>query len=57
MQERYEPKGLILLGESVANRLLIVCHCYRKQGTVIRLFSDRQADKREQKLYKEIPLA
>jgi len=47
----------IILGESIANRLLIVCHCYRDKGGVIRLISARKADKRERKLYKEIPRA
>ena len=47
----------IILGESIASRLLIVCHCYRDKGDVIRLISARKADKRERKIYKEFPHA
>jgi len=41
----------ILLGISAELRILVVCHCYRKKGEVIRLISARKADKKEQKIY------
>ena len=41
----------IMLGLSFKLRVLIVCHCYRKTDTVIRLISARKADKHEAKDY------
>ena len=34
-------------------RILIVCHCYRENDTIIRIISARKANKLEQKQYKE----
>ena len=41
----------ILLGLSSALRTLVVCHCYRRQGDVIRLISARRADRQEREQY------
>jgi hypothetical protein len=41
----------ILLGLSNSLRLLIVCHCYRRAGNVIRIVSARKATAREAKSY------
>lgn len=41
----------ILLGLSSALRLLVVCHCYRSEGNVIRIISARKATARESKSY------
>ena len=41
----------ILLGLSSSLRLLIVCHCYRSAGNVIRIVSARKATARESKSY------
>jgi uncharacterized DUF497 family protein len=41
----------ILIGFSGSHRLLTVCHCYRENEEVIRIFSARRATKTEQKLY------
>ena len=43
----------ILLGLSVALRVLFVCHCVRESGSVIRIISARRADRFEQKQYTE----
>ena len=43
----------ILLGMSDYYRLLIVCHCYRENDTIIRIISARKANKSEQKQYGE----
>ncbi|WP_339461253.1 BrnT family toxin [Nodularia spumigena] len=43
----------ILLGISVYYRLLVVCHCYRENDTIIRIISARKANKLEQKQYQE----
>ena len=42
---------LILLGFSSALRTLVVCHCYRRQGDVVRLISARRADRQEREQY------
>ncbi len=44
----------ILLGLSHHIRLLMVCHCYRKKGNVIRIISARKADKTETKQYRDL---
>ncbi len=41
----------LLLGLSVQAKLLIVCHCERDSGSVIRIISARKATKREQTFY------
>jgi uncharacterized DUF497 family protein len=41
----------ILLGMSSALRTLVVCHCYREEGDVIRIISARRADRRERGEY------
>jgi len=45
-EERFD-----LLGLSSSLRLLVVCHCYRGQGGVIRIISARRATARESKFY------
>ena len=41
----------IMLGVSLKLRALIVCHCYRKNDTTIRIISARKADKQEKQNY------
>ena len=41
----------ILLGTSNKSNILIVCHCERKDGDVIRIISARKATKNERKSY------
>jgi uncharacterized DUF497 family protein len=41
----------LILGFSDQARLLMVCHCERDQGTVIRIISARKATKSESKYY------
>lgn len=41
----------LMLGFSDEARLLIVCHCEREQGNVIRIISARKATKNESKYY------
>ena len=43
----------LLLGLSAAVRMLVVCHCYRASGNVIRLISARKATAIERKGYLE----
>lgn len=41
----------LMLGMSSSARLLIVCHCERNQGAIIRIISARKATKRESAYY------
>jgi uncharacterized DUF497 family protein len=41
----------LMLGMSSQARLLIVCHCEREQGGVIRIISARKATPRESAFY------
>ncbi|MBI4064229.1 MAG: BrnT family toxin [Elusimicrobia bacterium] len=41
----------IMLGMSFKLRVLVVCHCYRKNDVVIRIISARKANGREAKSY------
>jgi uncharacterized protein len=42
----------LLLGMSSDARLLLVCHCEREDGDVIRIISARKATEREAKFYR-----
>jgi len=41
----------ILLGMSFKLRILVVCHCFRKSETVVRIFSARKVDGDEEQEY------
>lgn len=41
----------LLLGMSDKAKVCIVCHCYRKSDTVIRIISARKATKKESERY------
>jgi uncharacterized DUF497 family protein len=41
----------LMLGVSFRLRVLIVCHCFRVNDSVIRIISVRKADKREEADY------
>ena len=43
----------VLLGLSIQLRLLLVCHCYRGEGNVVRIISARKADPSERNQYTE----
>lgn len=43
----------VLLGMSSVLRMLVVCHCYRADGDVIRIISARRADRYEQADYRD----
>ncbi len=46
-----EEERLLLLGFSLQARCLIVTHCHRKSGSVIRLISARRATAAEESTY------
>jgi uncharacterized DUF497 family protein len=43
----------VLLGLSSKLRALVVCHCYRRRGDVIRIISARKAGRSERAQYAE----
>ncbi|MCA0243314.1 MAG: BrnT family toxin [Proteobacteria bacterium] len=47
-----DEERFILLGLSRSLRLLVVAHCYRASGNVIRIISARKADADEQSQYR-----
>jgi len=46
----------LMLGFSNEARLLIVCHCERNEGNIIRIISARKATKKEGNYYQGIGL-
>ena len=46
-----DEERFVLLGMSVGLRLLVVCHCNREPGNLIRIISARRADKSERREY------
>jgi len=46
-----DEERFVLLGLSISVRVLVVCHCYRKGGDVIRIISARKADREEIEQY------
>jgi uncharacterized DUF497 family protein len=42
----------ILLGLSSSLKVVLICHCYREQGYVIRIISARKATSQESKQYR-----
>lgn len=54
LDDSEEEERFILLGLSAARRILIVCHCYRKSDTLIRIISARKASPFERLRYEGI---
>jgi uncharacterized protein len=48
-----EEDRFVLLGLSSSLRALVVCHCYRAGGDLIRIISARKANRRERLLYSQ----
>lgn len=46
-----DKERFVLLGFSSTLRMLVVCHCYRGEGDVIRIISARKANAKESKFY------
>ncbi|BDU73584.1 BrnT family toxin [Mesoterricola silvestris] len=51
-QHSGDEDRFLMLGLSSGPRLLLVCHCERRAGTVIRIISARLATKSESAFYK-----
>jgi uncharacterized DUF497 family protein len=48
-----EEDRFIIMGFSVQLRILVVCHCYRESGDVIRIISARKASRTERYQYEQ----
>ena len=46
-----DEERFLMLGMSSGAKLLIVCHCEREHGAIIRIISARKATKREGAFY------
>jgi len=46
-----DEERFVLLGLSISLRVLVVCHCHRQDGEIIRIVSARKADRDEIKQY------
>lgn len=47
-----EEDRFVLLGASLTMNVLVVCHCYREDDSVIRIISARKATKLEKNQYR-----
>lgn len=47
-----EEERFLMLGMSSGARLLLVCHCERDDGDVVRIISARKATKQESTFYR-----
>jgi len=47
----FEEDRYLLLGFSQTLKILVVCHCYLDDQSIIRIISARKATKKEQKAY------
>jgi uncharacterized DUF497 family protein len=46
-----EEDRFLMLGMSAESRLLMVCHCEREDGNIIRIISARKATSNERRFY------
>ena len=47
-----DEERFLMLGMGLGAKLLIVCHCERQRGEVIRIISARKATRRESAFYR-----
>ena len=53
IEHSVDEERTIAVGYSVNLNLLIVCHCLREEETIIRIFSAREATRKEYKRFGE----
>jgi uncharacterized DUF497 family protein len=46
-----DENRFLILGVSTESRMLMICHCEKESGNVIRIISARKATKNERKYY------
>ena len=49
-----EEDRFVMMGRSSLFRILVVCHCYRKDDEEIRIISARKANNEERKQYENL---
>jgi uncharacterized DUF497 family protein len=54
-EHSFQEDRFLLLGMSSRAKLLLVCHCERGHGAVIRIISARKATRRESAFYRGDP--
>ena len=47
-----DKERFVLLGVSSSLKVMLVCHCYREEGNVVRIISARKASTLESKQYR-----
>ena len=47
----YDEDRFVIIGTSKQSRTLIVCHCFRENGDIVRIISARKATASERKQY------
>ncbi len=50
-QQSEQEDRFLMLGLSGKLRILLICHCLRESGSVIRIISARKATKKERQFY------
>lgn len=50
-EHSHDEDRFIVIGRSRRLRLMVVCHCYRENDTIIRIISARKANKDEADVY------
>jgi len=48
-----DEERFIVIGMSSSSRLLMVVHCYREEGVIVRIISARKSTKKERLEYEE----
>ncbi len=46
-----DEERFLLLGFSQSLKVLVVCHCYRSEESIVRIISARKATNKEQNVY------
>jgi len=54
LEHSVSEERFIILGHSFSLKLLVVCHCYRKNNNTIRIISARKATRNESLQYAEV---
>ena len=50
-EHSYDEDRFNVIGFSNTSKLLVVCHCYKENDTIIRIISARKATNNEETLY------
>jgi len=56
IEHSYDEDRFIIIGMSENMRMLLVCHCFRENGEVVRIISARKAKKRDSLRYCKVKM-